>query len=133
MDYVLETCRKNQWEIKVLCFDPANAGKLMIDLSNEGFDVEEVYQSHRSLNEATAGFREQVYAGNIIVAVNPVLTFAMANAVVRMNNGLIKIDKDAAKCRVDPVDATLCGFKLALYHEFTRDFDDDAWLDSDEW
>lgn len=133
MDYVLETCRKNQWEIKVLCFDPANAGKLMIDLSNEGFDVEEVYQSHRSLNEATAGFREQVYAGNIIVAVNPVLTFAMANAVVRMNNGLIKIDKDAAKCRVDPVDATLCGFKLALYHEFARDFDDDAWLDSDEW
>lgn len=133
MDYVLETCRKNQWEIKVLCFDPANAGKLMIDLSNEGFDVEEVYQSHRSLNEATAGFREQVYAGNIIVAVNPVLTFAMANAVVRTNNGLIKIDKDAAKCRVDPVDATLCGFKLALYHEFAREFDDDAWLDSDEW
>lgn len=133
MDYVLETCRKNQWEIKVLCFDPANAGKLMIDLSNEGFDVEEVYQSHRSLNEATAGFREQVYAGNIVVAVNPVLTFAMANAVVRTNNGLIKIDKDAAKCRVDPVDATLCGFKLALYHEFAREFDDDAWLDSDEW
>lgn len=133
MDYVLKTCRENQWEIQTLCFDPANAGKLMIDLSNEGFDIEEVYQSHRSLNESTVSFREQIYAGNVIVVRNPVLNFAIANAVVRMNNGLIKIDKDAAKCRVDPVDATLCGFKLALYHDFGKIFDNDAWLDSEDW
>lgn len=133
MDYVLETCRANQWEIQTLCFDPANASKLMIDLSNEGFDVEEVYQSHRSLNESTAGYREQVYSGNVIVLQNPVLNFAMANAVVRTNNGLIKIDKDAAKCRIDPVDAMLCAFKLALYHEFGSSFDVDKWLDGKEW
>lgn len=133
MEYVLETCRANRWEIQTLCFDPANASKLMIDLSNEGFDVEEVYQSHRSLNESTAGYREQVYSGNVIVLQNPVLNFAMANAVVRTNNGLIKIDKDAAKCRIDPVDAVLCAFKLALYHEFGSSFDVDKWLDGKEW
>ena len=117
----------------MFCFDPANAGKLMMDLSNEGFTVEEVYQSHKSLNESTAGFREQVYEGNVIVPNNPVLNFAMANAVVRPNNGLIKIDKDAAKCRIDPVDAMLCAYKLALYHEFGATFDSDAWLESDAW
>lgn len=133
MNYVLETCRKNKWEIRTLCFDPANAGKIMIDLSNEGFVVEEVYQTHRSLNEATSGFREQVYEGNVVLLNNPVLNYSMANAVVRVNNGLIKIDKDAAKCRIDPVDAMLCAYKLALYHVFGVAFDSDAWLASDEW
>ena len=47
----------------------------------------------------------------------------MSNAVIRQNQGLIKIDKDATTKRIDPVDATLCAFKLAMYHQF-----DTAWL-----
>ena len=90
----------------------------MLDMSNEGYDVEEVYQSHKSLNESTQGFRECVYMQAVYYLYNPVLNFAMSNAVIRQNNGLIKIDKDATKKKIDPVDAILCGFKLALYHEF---------------
>ena len=55
----------------------------------------------------------------------------MGNAVVKTNNGYIKIDKDAAKRRIDPVDATLCAFKLALYHDFDDDNYSDKWLDED--
>ena len=118
MRYVLEECKKNELQIQCLCFDPANAGKLMMDLSEEGYDVEEVFQSHRHLNEATQGFREQVFCKNIAYLHNPLLNYAMSNAVIRQNNGLIKIDKDATTKRVDPVDASLCAFKLAMYHEF---------------
>lgn len=118
MKYVVDTCKKNEWEIQTLCFDPANSSKLMTDFSDEGYDVEEVYQSHRSLNESTAGFREQVYDGNVEYEYNPVLNFAMKNAVIKQSNGLIKIDKDATTKRIDPVDALLCAFKLALYHIF---------------
>lgn len=129
INYVLDFVAKHEWKIECLCFDPANASKLMMELAEE-YVVEEVYQSPKSLNEATAGFREQVYDGNVIVLVNPVLNFAMANAVTRSSNGLIKIDKDAVKQKIDPVDATLCAFKLAYYHDFT---DSEAfvmsWLD----
>lgn len=118
MEYVLNTCKTLELDIQCLCFDPANASKLMLDLSNESYTVEEVYQSHKSLNEATQGFREQVYCGNIEYLYNPLLNYAMSNAVVRQNNGLIKIDKDATTKRIDPVDAALAGFKLALYHDF---------------
>ena len=45
----------------------------------------------------------------------------MSNAVIRQNNGLIKIDKDATTKRIDPVDSTLCAFKLALYHDFSAE------------
>ena len=40
--------------------------------------------------------------------------------MIRKNNGLIKIDKDATSKKIDPVDATLCGSKLARYHEFNN-------------
>lgn len=118
MKYVLNVCKENGWKIHTLCFDPANASKLMMDLSDQGYVVEEVYQSHKSLNESTQGFREQVYSKNILYMHNPLLNFAMSNAVIRKNNGLIKIDKDATTKRIDPVDAVLCAYKLAMYHEF---------------
>lgn len=122
MQYVLRICAENEWQIETLCFDPANASKLMMDLSDEGYEVEEVFQSHKSLNESTQGFREQVYSGNIAYLYNPVLEFAMSNAVIRRNNGLIKIDKDATTKRIDPVDAVLCAYKLAMYHQFTSNY-----------
>lgn len=121
MEYVLKTCEQNEWKIQCLCFDPANSGKIMVDLSNEGHDVEEVYQSHKSLNESTQGFREQVYCRNVLYLKNSLLNYAMSNAVIRQNNGLIKIDKDATRKRIDPVDAILCAFKLALYHDFSAE------------
>ena len=133
MNYVIETCKKNNWKIYQLCFDPANASKIMLDLQNKGYDVVEVYQSHKSLNEATQGFREQVYSKNILYKYNPLLNFAMSNAIVKLSNGLIKIDKDATKQRIDPVDAMLAAFKLAYYYEPVDSSDIDEWLDSDEW
>lgn len=118
MKYVLDECARLKLDIQCLCFDPANASKIMMDLSDQGYDVEEVFQSHKSLNESTQGFREQVYAGNVAYTHNPLLNYAMSNAVIRTNNGLIKIDKDASTKRIDPVDAILGAFKLALYHDF---------------
>ena len=121
-EYVIKFCEEHKLNIDTLCFDPANSSKMMMDLSNQGFKCVEVYQSHKSLNESTAGFREQVYEQNIFYTYNPVLNFAMKNAVIKQNNGLIKIDKDATNKRIDPVDAVLCGFKLALYYEFIFDY-----------
>lgn len=134
MKYMLDICREKEWQIECLCFDPANAAKLMMDLSDKGYTVEEVFQSHKSLNESTQGFREQVYCKNILYTYNPLLNYAMSNAVIRQREGLIKIDKDATTKRLDPVDAMLCAFKLALYHEFGSGYLDaiDAFIES-EW
>ena len=132
MQYVRDFCAKYDLKIQKLCFDPDNATKIMLELSDE-FDVVEVYQSHKSLNESTKTFREEVYSGNVNFLNNPLLNFAMGNAVVKSRDGLIKIDKDAARQRIDPVDATLCAFKLALYHEFDNSNFSDAWLEDENW
>lgn len=133
LEYIFETCKENEWKIQCFCFDPANAAKVMMELSVAGYDVEEVFQSYKHLNEATNGFREQVYCGHVYYLYNPMLNYAMSNAVLRTNNGLIKVDKDATTKRIDPVDATLCAFKLASYHIFGSDFDEiiDKFLEMD--
>lgn len=128
INYVRGFCSSQGLKIQMLCFDPDNATKLMLELSDE-FEVVEVYQSHKSLNESTKTFREQVYSGNVCFLNNPLLNYAMGNAIIKSNNGLIKIDKDATKRRIDPVDATLCAFKLALYHEFSDKNYSDEWLE----
>ena len=133
MQYVLDFCKKHSLNIEMLCFDPANSTKMMLELSDEGYNVAEVYQSHKSLNDCTCAFREQVYEKNVLYINNPVLNFAMSNAKIKTSNGLIKIDKDAVQQKIDPVDAVLCGFKLAMYHQF-EDFSlYDDWLDSDDF
>lgn len=124
IDYVIDVCKKNKWEIICFAVDPNNATMFETTLSNMGFNVEEVYQSPKSLNDATKGFRDEVFQGNVYAENNPVLNFAMSNAVVRTYQGWIKIDKDATEKKIDPVDATLCAYKLAMSYE---EFDWEEW------
>ncbi|MDZ5148619.1 terminase large subunit [Clostridium perfringens] len=124
MDYVIKTCKENDWKINTLCFDPTNASKLMLEASEMGYNTVDIWQSHKQLNESTSGFREQVYCKNIIYEFNPVLNFAMSNAVIRKSNGMIKIDKDATTKKIDPIDATLCAFKLAMFYKPTLDLNE---------
>ncbi|GCD10582.1 terminase large subunit [Clostridium tagluense] len=121
IDYARDFCKKNGWGIDTWCFDPANASKIMMDLANEGENVVELFQSHLKLNESTCALREQVYLGNIIYLPDPVLNFAMTNTILKVNNGMIKIDKDATIQRIDPIDALICAFKMAYLEELQID------------
>jgi len=133
IDYAIEFCKKYDLKIDTWCFDPANASKIMMDVSNMGYGVTELFQSHQKLNESTVALREQVYLVNVIYLHNPVLNFAMANAVIRTNNGLIKIDKDATTKRIDPVDALICAFKMAWLYEFESFYDPAKAVLSQDW
>ena len=50
------------------------------------------------------------------------LILLIKNKEVRKSNGLIKIEKDASRKRIDPVDSLLAAFKLAQYYEFVFDY-----------
>ena len=113
MVWALDFAKSRGLEIACWAVDPANASMFMQTLSDRGETVYEVTQSYGGLNDATVGLREEIFAGNVRFQPNPVLSFAMGNAVIRKSNGLIKIDKDAVRQRIDPVDALICAFKLS--------------------
>ena len=133
IEYGIEFCKKYNLSIDTWCFDPANATKIMGDLDKQGYEVTELFQSHLKLNESTVALREEVYLENVIYLPNPVLNYAMNNTVIKTNNGLIKIDKDVSTKRIDPVDALICGFKMAWLYEFEPSYDPIKALEACDW
>lgn len=138
-DYVIDWTYNfiKKYNLRPLCwaFDANNAAGIMSDVGKK-YTVYDVAQNYPSLNDATVGFREEVYCGNIVYTYDPLLNFAMGNAVVKKSNGLIKVDKDATTQRIDPVDAILCAFKLSKYFEAAisqKEYNSmiDNWLASD--
>jgi phage terminase large subunit-like protein len=106
--YIKEKEKQFDLKIKEICADPWNATQFMQDMENEGYMVVEIRQGIATLGAATKDFREQVYQGNVEHDESPVLTFAMANAVTRMDaNENIMLDKSKSTERIDPVAATI--------------------------
>lgn len=56
-----------------------------------------------------------------VVPVDELLTWSIANAKTISNNyGEIKIDKDISEDRIDPIDAIIDAWKLAMKDEYNR-------------
>lgn len=106
--YIMEKEEQYDLKIKEICADPWNATQFMQDMENEGYVVVEIRQGIATLGGATKDFREQVYQGNVIHDESPVLTFAMANAVTKMDaNENIMLDKSKSTERIDPAAAAI--------------------------
>ena len=140
LNWTMEKAKELGLVIENWAFDPWNSAMAMTYLQDLGETVFEVYQSYSGLNDATVGLREEIYQQHIFYKRDPVFNFAMSNAVTRKSDGKIKIDKDATKFKIDPVDAAINGFKFAVLIEQdakNRKLADDAldsWLEaSEDW
>jgi len=115
VDYIqaIEDIKKeihdNNWFVECWCLDPWCAGQIMSTLSDEGEEVVEIRQGARTLSEPTKDFRDMVLTGRIIHDGNPVLAWAISNAIADKvdNNENIILNKRKSKGRIDPIAATI--------------------------
>ncbi|MGG3893171.1 terminase large subunit [Geobacillus stearothermophilus] len=115
---------EQQYNVKIreICADPWNATQFMQDMEAEGYTVVEIRQGIQTLGSATKDFREQVYQGNVIHNNNPVLTWALSNAVTRQDaNENIMLDKSKSTERIDPIAAVLNAHVRAMLKADTID------------
>ena len=95
------------------CFDRYLANRLMPELSEDGHSIIDIAQGIPTLGEPTKDFRAKVYDKKIIHNNNPVLTWAMGNAVTTggKNVGISEkgdknenfmLDKSKSAFRIDP-------------------------------
>lgn len=135
--YIKERTAEGGWEIREVCVDPWNASQFATDMMNDGFTVVEVPQTIRNLSGPTKHFRELVLQGKVIHDGNPVLTWAMGNAVTRQDaNENIMLDKSKARERIDPVTATITAHARAMHAEPEVDlsqYTTDEYLDMLGW
>lgn len=127
--YLNDIICKYDLKVEQIGYDPRNADTFLVDLEEIG-DCVEIYQSARSLNDATEDFRLEIKAGNIEYNKdNELLTWSIINAKVVYNGEFIKIDKNKSHQRIDPIDAIIDAYKLAFkdtslidYNELTNEY-----------
>ena len=118
--------------VRQVGFDVWNATHLATELANEGLEMVEVKQTITRLSEATKSFRENIYNGKIYHTGDQLLRWAMNNAIVQEDtNENIKINKSKSKDRVDPVDAIMNAYSLAMFDNQTVDLN--STILADDW
>lgn len=102
--YMMRMKEEQGWIIKESCYDPYNATQFAQDMDAEGYTMVEIRQGVKTLSEPTKNFRELVLQKKIIHNNDPVLTWAVGNAVTKQDhNENIMLDKDKSTNRIDPI------------------------------
>lgn len=119
INHLKEIIERYNIEILEVGYDAHNAGSFLSDLEFLGCDLTEVKQSAKSLNDATVDFALSVEATQVLYdKKNSLLRWSIANATTTSNSfGEIKIDKQAQKRRIDPVDAIIDAWKIMLINK----------------
>ncbi|WP_427340640.1 terminase large subunit [Caloranaerobacter sp. DY30410] len=130
--YIQNFEQKYKCKVKEICCDPWNATQFMQEMEAEGYTVVEIRQGIKTLSGPTKDFREQVYAGNVIHNCNPVLTWAIGNAVTKQDhNENIMLDKSKSTERIDPIAAIINAHVRAMVNEDSYNIDISKYADSD--
>lgn len=123
LSHLAKLIEEYELDIKMICYDPHNASAFVGDLEQLGFDSLSITQTPRVLNDPTVDFRLEIMAGNVEYdQENELLTVSIENAKTISNSyGEIKIDKDLTEDRIDPVDAVIDAWVMAMKDEFLLD------------
>jgi phage terminase large subunit-like protein len=107
--YIEDQREANKWELKLLGFDLYNATGFAIKMHEDyGYETIEVRQGIPTLHEPTKDLRERAYEGTMIHNNNPVLNWAVGNAVVDKNaQGNMMLDKGKSFDNIDPIAAII--------------------------
>jgi phage terminase large subunit-like protein len=136
-EYIKAIAETHGVSVKEICYDKYNARHLMQELEADGFVTVEIPQGIRYLSEPTKNFRTKVFEKKIIHNQNPVLAWAVGNAVTRKDaQENIMLDKSKSTDRIDPLAALINAHARAMFanaesvdvSEFaTDDFLDKLW------
>ena len=102
--------------IEEWCVDPWGAVQISNDLIEDGYEVVNIVQGIKTLSEPTKDFRNQVYNKRVIHDGNPVVAWAIGNAVVDIvdRNMNILLNKSKSIQRIDPIAAIINGYVRAM-------------------
>jgi len=115
MQYMLQTCEAYGWVCVNYCLDMHGAMSLCTDLQNNGQIAVDIRQGALTLGQPTKAVRDAVYSGRLMHDANPVLTWALYNAMTRTDsNENMMFDKGRARHRIDPAAAAMNAMTRAM-------------------
>lgn len=115
-NWIMRFIDENELNVQAICYDKWNANSLITKLEKERLPLVEVRQGVFTLNVPTRTFREQLYEGNVIHAPNKLLAYAVNNAILKVDNNGVIINKNKNSNRIDPIAALMNAYTQAMYH-----------------
>ena len=110
-DNLIEKCKENG--SKMVAYDPYNGQTLAEELKQEGLEPFRMAQNHSMFNEPIRDFMAAINEGRIVHDGNPLLRWAINNAVVyRDRKDLWMFDKKSSSEKIDPVVAAVMAFRV---------------------
>ncbi|MEC0405736.1 terminase large subunit [Bacillus velezensis] len=112
--YIKKMERVNGWRIKEIGYDPYSANQFSQQMMADGYRMIEIRQGVVTLSEPTKDFRDKVKQGKIIHNNNDLLTWAVGNAVTKVDaQENIMLDKSKSTQRIDPIAALINAYVRA--------------------
>ncbi len=106
--YVDDQVAANKWKPKEVCVDPWHDSYVASEMAKRGYTVVEIRQGMATLSAPTKNFRDMAYEQKVIHNGDPVLAWAISNAVTKTDaNQNIMLDKSKATDRIDPIAALI--------------------------
>lgn len=119
--YIEDVIKKYEIKPQEVCSDPWNASQFMQDMEAAGFTNVEIRQGIQTLGAPTKDFREKVYMKRVRHNGNPVLSWAIGNAVTKQDaNENIMLDKSKSGNRIDPIAAIMNSHSRAMLNINTK-------------
>ncbi|MEH7771267.1 terminase large subunit [Bacillus velezensis] len=112
--YIKKMEKEHGWHIKEIGYDPYNATQFAQQMEADGYVMVEIRQGVATLSEPTKDFRAKVKSKKIIHPKNDLLTWAMGNAVTKVDaQENIMLDKSKSTQRIDPAAALVNAYVRA--------------------
>jgi len=100
-----------KYRIKSICYDRWNASQIVIDLQNDGANLDPFGQGFVSMSMPTKTLEAEILAQNIIHNNNPCVNWCLSNVMIQEDPaGNIKPNKGKSVDRIDPIVALIMAF-----------------------
>ena len=107
-----------KYRIQSICYDRWNASQLVIDLQNDGANMDPFGQGFVSMSMPTKSLEAEILAKNIIHNNNPCMNWCLSNTTLQEDPaGNIKPSKSKSVDRIDPVVALIMSLGCHLTTE----------------
>lgn len=120
LDYIDNYVLEHDLDVQAICYDPHAIHGVIAEIErrNWRYDLIEIRQGSATLSNPNIDFRLKVINSQIKHHKNPLLDIAVKNAVAKVTNDSVMIEKNLNREKIDPLMATIFAYVIASEHEW---------------
>lgn len=120
LDYIGNYILEHNLDVQAICYDPHAIHGVIAEIErrNWRYDLIEIRQGAMTLSNPVIDFKLKVINSQIKHHRNPLLDIAVKNAIAKVTNDSVMIEKKMNREKIDPLMATIFSYVIASEYEW---------------